>query len=316
MHRQQQQASSLGGRHLNSSHNFIESASLQNLELPSPPLPEPAVPLGRHSDTAQGVADQPAPSYQTPSISGLAHQNHFSPPKPSPSAATASSRRVLDTPSSGDLQLTSPASHAATQQEAYLGETEFLQVYDPETRPPREDKLITPALVIAVQDEVLDLPPPGLQQSFSETFFEYCYSWSPILEKKTIELDLARSPLLCNALAVTASRIRTPILKHAETVTYYDRAKKLFYDEKEPSTLTSIQAIMLFYWWNPLMPTIVNRDSTWWWTGIAIRQAQQMGLHRELRHAQSGERTAEQGLRRRIWWTLFVSSTRSSTQLL
>jgi hypothetical protein len=53
----------------------------------------------------------------------------------------------------------------------------------------------------------------------------------------------------------------------------------------------------------------VHKDAAWWWTGIAIKYAQQVGLHREPKNVQDVGGEAMQGLRRRIWWTLFVSST-------
>ena len=50
----------------------------------------------------------------------------------------------------------------------------------------------------------------------------------------------------------------------------------------------------------------MNKDAAWWWTGLAIKYAQQMGLHREPRITAEVEDIAIQGLKRRIWWTLFV----------
>lgn len=59
-------------------------------------------------------------------------------------------------------------------------------------------------------------------------------------------------------------------------------------------------------------PFLVHKDAAWWWTGLAIKYAQQMGMHREPRNVRDvgGERM--QSLRRRIWWTLFVGRERSS----
>jgi hypothetical protein len=62
---------------------------------------------------------------------------------------------------------------------------------------------------------------------------------------------------------------------------------------------------MLFYWWAPRSPSTVHKDAAWWWTGLAIKYAQQMGLHREPRNVHDVGGPKIQGLRRRIWWTLF-----------
>ncbi|KAH8695624.1 hypothetical protein BGW36DRAFT_383036 [Talaromyces proteolyticus] len=61
---------------------------------------------------------------------------------------------------------------------------------------------------------------------------------------------------------------------------------------------------MLFYWFSADRPNTVGIDNTWWWTGVVIRLAQQMRLHR---HSSSTLPQCEgdsPGLRRRIWWTL------------
>lgn len=55
-----------------------------------------------------------------------------------------------------------------------------------------------------------------------------------------------------------------------------------------------------------ISPHTVHKDAAWWWTGLAIKYAQQLGLHREPKSAEDVGGTAMQGLRRRIWWTLFV----------
>lgn len=46
-----------------------------------------------------------------------------------------------------------------------------------------------------------------------------------------------------------------------------------------------------------------------WWTGITIRQAQELGFHRELPVGKALRPGETVGLRRRIWWSLFLSSS-------
>ena len=52
----------------------------------------------------------------------------------------------------------------------------------------------------------------------------------------------------------------------------------------------------------------MHKDAAWWWTGVAIKYAQQVGLHREPKDVAAVGGQEAQSLRRRIWWTLFVSS--------
>ncbi|OQV00218.1 Fungal specific transcription factor domain-containing protein [Cladophialophora immunda] len=198
----------------------------------------------------------------------------------------------------------SATGHKSTIQAAgYIGDTGVMQMYAPETRLTSS----SPPTSSAEEDrDPYDIAPPEIQQSFLETYFEYCFTWCPVLDRDDVQNDLERSPLLVNALSLLGSQVQPPLLKHAEPTVYYDRAKSFYNNEKEPNLITCLQAIILFYWWSPRAPTVVSRDSTWWWTGIAIRQAQQLGLHRRSRLDQRGTQCASQGLRRRIWWTLFA----------
>lgn len=155
--------------------------------------------------------------------------------------------------------------------------------------------------------ELLDLPPPELQQAFKETFFKYCYTWCPVLDAHTINTDLERSPLLMNALALSASHIQPPGMAHAAPSAYYDRANKLFYGNQETDLVMCLKGIALLYWWSPKSACILHRDSSWWWTTVAIRHAQYAAFHREPTSRHPMKIKIDSGLRRRIWWTLFVS---------
>ncbi|KAJ5827319.1 hypothetical protein N7447_004082 [Penicillium robsamsonii] len=146
---------------------------------------------------------------------------------------------------------------------------------------------------------------PHLRQSFTETYFEYCYTWCPILDKSTLSRELAESPLLDNAIAILGSHVCPPLIPHAGPSTYYDRARRLFYDEEEEGLVVTLKAISLFYWWAPKPPSVIHRHSSWWWTSIVIKLAQQAGIHLE-----SVTDVSRHGIQpyilRRIWWTAFA----------
>ncbi|PVH76486.1 hypothetical protein DL98DRAFT_641363 [Cadophora sp. DSE1049] len=200
------------------------------------------------------------------------------------------------------VSVSSPQSTRNKTSETYLGESGFLQVYTQEHRDytavqdvgPREGSLS------------LDLPGADLLQSFSETYFQSCYPFCPVLENEALASDLARSPLLTNALALTASHIQPPFIPSTKSATYYSRAKQMFYNDEEEDPITCLQAICLFYWWSPRPSSHAQRDAAWWWNAVAVRQAQQIGLHRELKPGHSNAAAVNRGLRRRIWWTLFA----------
>ncbi|OQD98648.1 hypothetical protein PENVUL_c069G05396 [Penicillium vulpinum] len=146
---------------------------------------------------------------------------------------------------------------------------------------------------------------PDLRQSFTETYFEYCYTWCPILDRATLSKELAESPLLDNAIAILGSHVRPPLVPHAGPAVYYDRARRLFYEEEEEDLIATLKAISLFYWWAPRPPSVVHRHSSWWWTSIVIKLAQQAGFYREFVTDVSRYRI-ELYILRRIWWTAFA----------
>ncbi|KFY56670.1 hypothetical protein V497_06087 [Pseudogymnoascus sp. VKM F-4516 (FW-969)] len=189
--------------------------------------------------------------------------------------------------------------------EAHTGDvdTGYLQIYDFEHRREAE----THALVSILEQKTIVEPLQlDLQQSFIETYFEYCYPFCPILCRETLENELTRSPLLTNALAAAASNIQPPLIPHEGSAAYYKTARTLFYNDEEADGMTSLKAIALFYWWAPIGTVIVHRHSSWWWTSVLIRHAQQMNFHREPSIDPHRRENLDFSLRRRIWWTAFA----------
>lgn len=187
--------------------------------------------------------------------------------------------------------------------DSYLGETGFTDFYGPETRLDADVQVQHNRL----NPEIPDLPPLELLQAFEETYFEFCSTWCPVLDRNTLSNELEHSPLLANALAVAGSHVRPPVISHVGPATYYDRTKQIFYGDKEDNLIMCLKAIALIYWWSPRPPSRVHRDTSWWWTTVAIRHAQHAGFHREPKPGVPSRSNTDPGLRRRIWWTLFVS---------
>ncbi|KAL1887544.1 hypothetical protein Sste5346_010156 [Sporothrix stenoceras] len=159
---------------------------------------------------------------------------------------------------------------------------------------------------------------PTLLAGFVESYLEYCYAWCPMLDGQFLETHdgpLLESPLLQQALALCGASINPPLIQARAPSDYYAAAKALFYNHsaREEYALVRIAAISLFFWWSTGAPNLANMDNAWWWTGIAIRVAQEAGLHREPQprpHSQDNHPFDSlwdtPGLRRRIWWTLFA----------
>lgn len=200
----------------------------------------------------------------------------------------------------------------------------FLKVYAQENQFDAE----TQAIVAQMEHRYCPALDPDLEQTFTDTYFEYCYPWCPVLDRATIACDISRSPLLANALALASSHIRPPLLPHSGPDVYYKRARTIFYEDQEADEIMALKALCLFYWWAPKSPNRVHRhsyvpskfqvfgmvanyinfsNSSWWWTSIIIRHAQQMNIHREPSLDDASRHQLRVGLRRRIWWTAFVS---------
>jgi hypothetical protein len=194
--------------------------------------------------------------------------------------------------------------HAETG-EAHTGDvdTGFLQVYGLEHQQEVESHVLSKTSAKSATDPLH----PDLQQSFIETYFEYCYPYCPVLDRETLSDELARSPLLTQALAVVGSHVQPPLIPHEGPANYYKKARTLFYEDEEPDNLTTLKAVALFYWWAPMSTTVVQRHSSWWWTSVVIRHAQQMNFHREPGVEDPRRGMVDLSLRRRIWWTAFVS---------
>lgn len=180
----------------------------------------------------------------------------------------------------------------------------FLQVYAPENQFDADNQAFAAQLEHRYSSELR----PDLEQIFTETYFSYSYPWCPVLDRESLSSDVARSPLLANALALASSHIQPPLLPHDGPEAYYKRARTIFYNDEEADEMTALKALCLFYWWAPQSPSRVHRHSSWWWTSVIIRHAQQMNIHREPAIDDLSRSRVNLGLGRRIWWTAFVST--------
>lgn len=150
-----------------------------------------------------------------------------------------------------------------------------------------------------------------LARTYFETYFEYAYSWCPILDQELLKNhpEFANSTLLNHGIAVVGTNLKPPFVQHDPPIEHYQMARHAFYTHNESNQLITICAIMLFHYWDmSVMNTVNNTDTDWWWLGNAIRLAQEEGLYRE---GKSNDSSGPfQSLKRRIWWTLFVSTCR------
>lgn len=86
----------------------------------------------------------------------------------------------------------------------------FLGVYGPENQLDADNQAFVAQLEHKYRSDLY----PDLQQIFTDTYFNYCYTWCPVLDRNTLSSEIARSPLLVNALALASSHIQPPLLPH------------------------------------------------------------------------------------------------------
>lgn len=188
--------------------------------------------------------------------------------------------------------------------QSYLGDVGCMQIFS-------TDNAETPSTGALLMDRhnSLDEIPYELMQSYLETYFKYIHLWCPVLDKQTLQAQPGSlsSPLLKHALALCGARLQPPLITHTSCLDHYRRAKGLFYANYPDDPISQISAVMLFHWYSLSPPNLVTKDSNWWWIGMTIRLAQQIGLHREPATSQTAHSADLLAQRRRIWWTLFVS---------
>ncbi|VTT69226.1 unnamed protein product [Fusarium fujikuroi] len=236
-----------------------------------------------------GMGDTPAPVHATP-----IHVAFNIP----------SSGRAPDAAVNHPTKSSTSPTEGAGRSHAGDVDTGFLQIYGPENQLEAEQQELVANLEL--RNSASDPRQQELQQSFSETYFEYCYPWCPVLDHDTLDSELARSPMLANALALAASHIQPPLIPHQGPAAYYEKARMMFYMDEEPDILTSLKAVSLFYWWAPRSPSTAHRHASWWWTSVIIRHAQQMNIHREPKQESVASSALHLSLRRRLWWTVFA----------
>jgi Fungal specific transcription factor domain len=117
----------------------------------------------------------------------------------------------------------------------------------------------------------------------------------------------SKSPslLLLQALFLAGSQMRKGTSYYASSEDYYTRTKALLDTAAERSPVVALAALCIIQWWNPSAPTDISTNTSRFWVTYGIGLAQQVGLHRKSKNPGNDE-----GLRRRIWWTLYVSGSK------
>lgn len=154
-----------------------------------------------------------------------------------------------------------------------------------------------------------ELPPRSVRDGLINTFMVRCSPWMPIIERSWLEESGSQKPsiLLLQSIFVAASRVTSApgVTAYASTRQLYRRAKALFWSGYEKNPMTVVAAVCILHWYNPEGPEHVSTNTSGFWRYVGVGLAHQIGLHKE----PTTKRDA--ALRRRLWWTLFVSQETS-----
>lgn len=150
-----------------------------------------------------------------------------------------------------------------------------------------------------------DLPTRSMKQGLTDAFVRFCYPWTPILSRGDVESPPEKtSLLLIQSMFLAASRASSSpgVLAFATPAQFYQRAKALFFMNHEKNPMAVIKATIMLQWYTPDGPEHVSYDASEFWLKIGVGIAYQIGLHRD----PGTSRNAPE--RRRVWWSLVVSS--------
>jgi hypothetical protein len=221
-------------------------------------------------------------------------------------------------PAPGDAKESpiSDLSSKSVHEPSYLGRAAYLDTHAPIDEEDASQyqsttqKLSTPFINLTAQKITLDeLVPRSIKQSLISSFMRKCRPWMPLVTSDEVDSLFksdASGSFLSLAILVAGSKVSTAPNAVAIGQKCYDLAKLRFYAGLETKTFSVIIGTVFLQWWNQSGPEHVSPDNSSFWLRIGVALAHQVGLHKQPDHWDP-----KAPLRRKIWWSLVVS-----TQLL
>jgi hypothetical protein len=165
-----------------------------------------------------------------------------------------------------------------------------------------------------------ELPPANVATHFISLYFERIYPFHPI-PHRALFMDRLQKPMnnpfliLLNAIYALACKF-----SHDEAIRdlygekrsagriFYDRAKAILNECFDESSHTTVEALIIM---SQFQHGSGENMSSWLLSGMAIRMAQDLGLHRDMSKSKDSN-GAENEARKRVWWACFFNDTMSS----
>jgi len=152
--------------------------------------------------------------------------------------------------------------------------------------------------------EVTDLPKPALFAALVDSHFNHLAHRFPMVTRPDVMAQDA-SLVLRQAVCLSGSLTRHSSPSHSLELSHscYEKAKILITIGAEPDILAVLKAMCVLTCWSPDPSSALGLDSPYYWTGVALRLAFQMGLNKKCTYANRSDAISC----RLIWWSLFVS---------
>lgn len=188
----------------------------------------------------------------------------------------------------------------------YIGDNSVL-AYSTDAVAPRPDGTLLPgeADPILAATRALETPSSALAGALIDFYFRELFPFVPVMDRHELQARDA-SPLLRQTGYFAGSLMRRPTPGPAafSTRNLYIKIKTLLFLGAETESMTILRALSMLGSWSPNSPELVTLDCPWQWTGMAVRLALQLGLHKEATYGSS----SDDKCRRRVMWYLFVCS--------
>ncbi|PKC71209.1 hypothetical protein RhiirA1_532180 [Rhizophagus irregularis] len=167
---------------------------------------------------------------------------------------------------------------------------------------------------------VIEFPPKDLCDKLLDAYWNQVHPFMPFIDKEdlmekynNLEAHYSSIILFYAIFALSTRYIDDPAIKYYSEEysgsSFYTKARELLRDEFDKPSISVVQALLLLS-----VQISGQKDSiTWVYIGLAIRIAQDMGLHRDSAKWNIDERQSE--VRRRVWWACVVVDRFSSAGL-
>lgn len=151
-------------------------------------------------------------------------------------------------------------------------------------------------------------PSVSLSKVLVELYAQQLFPLIPVMDSHDLNgADVA--PIVQQAVYLGGSMMRRAkdYPGNLKPKDFFVRIKRLLFLDDQPDAFAVLKSLCILSCWSYKSPTLATLDSPWQWSGMAMRLAMQLGLHKEATYTHLESRKSA----RRVWWFLFVSSNRA-----